>query len=227
MLLIVEDEKSIADILKLNLDLEGYDTKVIVDGLEALNFFRTKKNEIELLLLDVMIPGKNGFDICNEIRNSGSKVPIIFLTAKGQSEDRVRGLKSGADDYLVKPFNLEELLLRIKIVLKRNESHSDQNVYEFGANKINFGTWEISTATENKLTLTKKEIQLLKLLIEKRNLVVSRDEIIEKLWDASENASARTIDNLILNFRKYFEKNQKEPEFFHSIRGVGYKFTSI
>lgn len=220
--LIVEDEKSLSQILKFNIELEGYLTIIAENGLAALELFKQKK--IELVLLDVMLPNISGFDVCVEMKKVNPKIPIIFLSAKSESEDRIRGLRNGADDYLIKPFNLEELLLRINNVLKRNKSNQPDETIEFGCNKINFFTWEFCGVNNQSGTLTKKEIQLIKLLYDKKNKVVSRDEIIENLWGEHENSSSRTIDNLILNFRKYFEVNPREPKYFHAIRGVGYKF---
>ena len=172
-----------------------------------------------------MLPEINGFDLCAEFKKINPLVPVIFLTAKNSSTEKISGLKLGADDYIVKPFELEELLLRIANVVKRNQPKTS-TVYIFENGKINFDTFEITDTTGQKITLSKREIGLLKLLTEGENKVISRDEIIEKLWDVNENASSRTIDNYILSFRKYFEKNPKEPRHFHSIRGVGYKFTA-
>ncbi|MBC7863313.1 MAG: response regulator transcription factor [Bacteroidia bacterium] len=223
--LIVEDEKSISGILKLNLEMEGFVVLLAETGPEATELFQKNQESISIVLLDVMLPGLNGFEVCSFIKERKAQMPVIFLTAKGNSEDRIKGLKTGADDYLVKPFNLEELLLRINIVLKRSAKIKDTAVFEFGKNKIDFVTWEIKGVGGKSETISTREIKLLKLLTERKNEVVSRDEILEKLWDEDENPSSRTIDNLILNFRKYFEKNPREPQYFHSVRGVGYKFT--
>jgi two-component system alkaline phosphatase synthesis response regulator PhoP len=183
----------------------------------------------DLIILDVMLPELNGFDVCEEIRKENSRVPILFLTAKGTSADKVKGLKLGADDYLTKPFNLEELLLRIQILIKRYTipvaiTRSVER-YIFNDNEINFITYEIKGVNGMKTEITKREIALLKLLIERKGEVISREKILDEVWGAEAFPSSRTIDNYILAFRKYFEKNQKEPKHFHSIRGVGYKFT--
>jgi len=176
-----------------------------------------------------MLPEMNGYDVCEAIRKENIKVPILFLTAKGNSEDKIQGLKLGADDYLTKPFNLEELLLRVQILIKRSSVNGTRKLSEiinFGNNQINFTTYEIIGTNNTKLEITKREILLLKLLIERAGEVVSREEILDSVWGTDVYPSSRTIDNYILAFRKYFEKNPKEPKYFHSIRGVGYKFTN-
>jgi len=152
-------------------------------------------------------------------------VPIIFLTAKDGSPDRIAGLKKGADDYLTKPFVLEELLLRVNNLIKRTSKAPENTpeVYCFGGNEINFATYE-AQGNPGHFTLTKKEAMLLKLLIDRRNEVVSRQQILQSVWGYDVYPSTRTIDNFILSFRKYFEKDPKQPEFFQSVRGVGYKF---
>lgn len=228
VVLIAEDEKSLSQVLKLNMEMEGFDVFVAENGRQALEIFDEKKASIDLVLLDVMMPIVNGFEVCRIMKEQEPTIPIIFLTAKGESEDRIRGLKTGADDYLVKPFNLEELLLRIKNVLKRTKATNsrDEVLLKFGNNEVDFSTFQCRGFDGETHTLTKRECQLLKLLSEKKEQVVSRDEILEKLWDLHENPSARTIDNMILNFRKYFEENQREPRHFQSVRGVGYKFSA-
>ncbi|HEX8514586.1 MAG TPA: response regulator transcription factor [Bacteroidia bacterium] len=227
-ILLVEDEENLLKIIRLNLELEGYAVTTAVTGIEALKEFR--RNGFDIILLDVMLPEMNGFDVCEEIRKENKEVPVLFLTAKGSGEDRVQGLKLGADDYLTKPFNLEELLLRIRILLKRRSNiakpqSSTPDVFKFGNKEINFITYEITDVNGEKTQISKREIALLKLLIERRNEVISREEILDKVWGTDVYPSSRTIDNYILAFRKYFEKNQREPEHFHSVRGVGYKFT--
>lgn len=225
-ILLVEDEENLLKTIRLNLELEGYEVSIARSGSEALNEF--KKETFNLIILDVMLPEINGFDVCEQIRKENTKVPILFLTAKGSSSDKVQGLKLGADDYLTKPFNLEELLLRIQILVKRGnqqkESDKSLDSYSFGTNNVNFSTYVI-IGINGKAEISKKEIALLKLLIERKGEVVSREEILDSVWGKDAYPSSRTIDNYILAFRKYFEKNQREPIHFHSIRGVGYKFT--
>ncbi len=207
--------------------MEGYVVTSAVNGIEALNQFR--RGVFNLVILDVMMPEMNGFDVCEEIRKENSNVPVLFLTAKGSGAERVQGLKLGADDYLTKPFNLEELLLRVQILLKRGEPVSStekkMDSYSFGGNHINFVTYEIITYAGMQSEITKKEIALLSLLVERKGKVISREEILDKVWGTDVYPSSRTIDNYILAFRKFFEKDQKNPAHFHSIRGVGYKFT--
>lgn len=221
---IIEDELSLASTLKLNLELEQYKTIVSHTGNNALADFEKHKQHINLVILDVMLPDINGYEICKILKQKSPLTPIIFLTAKNQTINKIEGLKLGADDYITKPFDLEELLLRVSNLIKRTQKQTD-NVFIFSGGKINFQTFEITEISGALRTISKREIGLLQLLTQNANKVISRDEIIEKLWDINENASSRTIDNFILNFRKWFEKNPKEPLYFHSIRGVGYKFT--
>jgi len=223
-ILFVEDEESIRGAVKLNLEMEGYEVVATGNGRQAIKFFG--EQHFDLIILDIMLPEINGFEICEQIRLSNMDVPIIFLTAKDGATDRVTGLKRGADDYLTKPFNLEELLLRVNNLIKRT-SKSPENrpeVYEFGENKINFVTFE-AKGQAGEFMLTKKEAMLLKLLIDRNNEVVSRQQILQSVWGYDVYPSTRTIDNFILSFRKYFEKNSRNPVFFHSVRGIGYKFT--
>ena len=225
-ILLAEDEESLRELIELNLELEGYHIDSVVDGKAALE--KTKQAHYNLAILDVMLPLLDGFAVCESIRLENQELPIIFLTAKNTSSDRVLGLKLGADDYLAKPFNLEELLLRVQALIKRGLDRSAKSTelqsYHFGENKIDFAQYTISTFRGETITLTKKEIQLLKLLIDRKGEVVSRKQILEKVWGYDIFPSTRTIDNYILAFRKYFEKNPREPEFFFSIRSVGYKF---
>jgi two-component system alkaline phosphatase synthesis response regulator PhoP len=222
-ILVVEDEESLANTLALNLRLEGMDVMVAGNGPDAFMVFKNHAKNIDLVLLDVMLPGISGFDLFPELKKIKPSVPVIFLTARGQTPDKISGLKLGANDYIVKPFDLEELLLRVKNTLKQH-SPSPSSILKFNNCSVNFDTYEISDIHGDTFTLSKREIGLLKLLTSKANKVISRDEIIEALWEPDENASSRTIDNYILNFRKYFEKNPKKPEHFLSIRSVGYKF---
>jgi two-component system alkaline phosphatase synthesis response regulator PhoP len=225
-ILLAEDEESLRELIELNLELEGYHVDSVIDGKAALE--KTKQAHYNLAILDVMLPLLDGFAVCESIRLENQELPIIFLTAKNTSADRVLGLKLGADDYLAKPFNLEELLLRVQSLIKRgldrSVKSSELQSYHFGDNKIDFAQYTISTFRGEMITLTKKEIQLLKLLIDRKGEVVSRKQILEKVWGYDIFPSTRTIDNYILSFRKYFEKNPREPEFFFSIRSVGYKF---
>lgn len=222
---LVEDEVSIRDALKLNLELEGYEVIATGEGKQVLRIF--KEQHFDIVLLDVMLPEVSGLELCEQIRLVDIDVPIIFLTAKDTSADRIAGLKRGADDYIVKPFNLEELLLRIQILLRRSKGNTSTSLesFEFGPNNANFKTYE-ATGKNGPFKLTKKEAMLLKLLIERRGEVVSRQQILQSVWGYDVYPSTRTIDNFILSFRKYFEKDPKSPKFFHSVRGVGYKFVA-
>lgn len=222
-ILLAEDEELIRSTLSLNLEIEGFRVESVNNGRSALAAF--EKDNFQLIILDVMMPELGGFEVCEEIRRKNTEIPILFLTALSDSEQKIKGLKLGADDYITKPFSLEEFLLRVKILLKRNKINEIPSVYEFSYFIINFDSFEIKRKDKTIANLSKREINLLQLLIEQKNKVVSRDEILEKIWEIDENPSSRTIDNIILNFRKIFETNPKAPKHFHSIRGVGYKFT--
>ncbi len=225
-ILLVEDEEHLLEALKLNLELEGYHVTTATDGKKALKLF--KEERLNLVILDVMLPEIDGFKVAETIRLENSDIPILFLTAKNTSEDRVAGLKRGADDYLTKPFNLEELILRVGILVKRSlkgDEHKQLNSYKIGDKTINFNNYELVDASGSVTSLTKKETMLLKLLIERKGEAVSRETILETVWNYDVYPSTRTIDNFILSFRKYFESDSKHPKHFHSIRGVGYKFT--
>ncbi len=225
-ILLVEDEEHLLEALKLNLELEGYHVTTATDGKKALKAF--KEERLNLVILDVMLPEIDGFKVAETIRLENTEVPILFLTAKNTSEDRVAGLKRGADDYLTKPFNLEELILRVGILVKRSLKNDEQkqlNSYKIGDKTINFNNYELTDDAGTVTPLTKKETMLLKLLIERKGEAVSRETILETVWNYDVYPSTRTIDNFILSFRKYFENDSKHPKHFHSIRGVGYKFT--
>ncbi|MEL6866997.1 MAG: response regulator transcription factor [Bacteroidota bacterium] len=222
-ILLVEDEENIRDVVKLNLEMEDYEVVSTGNGREAVKL--TNEQHFDLLILDVMLPEIDGFQICEQVRLSNMEVPIIFLTAKDTTQDRIAGLKRGADDYLTKPFSLEELLLRVQILLKRsgNGKATSMEQYEFGPNEVNFRTFE-AKGRQGEFNLTKKEAMLLKLLIDRKNEVVSRQQILQSVWGYDVYPSTRTIDNFILSFRKYFEEDPKVPQHFLSVRGVGYKF---
>ena len=226
-ILLVEDEEHLIDAIKLNLEIEGYIVKVAEDGKKAIDLWENQR--FDLILLDVMLPNVDGLTVCETIRLKDSEIPILILSAKGSSTDKIQGLKAGADDYLLKPFNLEELLLRIQILIKKGEklrqSRPEVNdEYKFGENLVNFSTYQFKGVNGQEGQLTAREIQLIKLLIERKNEVVSRDTILELIWGVDVYPSTRTIDNYLLNFRKYFEVDPKAPLYFHSVRGIGYKF---
>ncbi|HAE30208.1 MAG TPA: DNA-binding response regulator [Flavobacteriales bacterium] len=221
---VVEDEVSISELLEINLRLEGYECEVFADGKAALEAIESRK--FDLILLDIMLPLVDGINVCEIIRLKDNETPILMLTAKNSSQDRIDGLKAGADDYLVKPFNLEELLLRIEKLLKRSGSKPvvSFNEFSFGQFTINFLTYEVRNSKGPITTLSKRQIMLIKLLIDRQGQVVSRQEILEKVWGFDVYPTTRTIDNYIVEFRKIFESNPKHPVHFYSIRGVGYKF---
>ncbi|ANH79670.1 DNA-binding response regulator [Niabella ginsenosidivorans] len=226
-ILLVEDEENLHEALKLNLELEGYTVTSAFDGVQALEAI---KNEyFDLVILDIMLPEMDGIAVAETIRLTNTEIPILMLSAKNTSNDKVLGLKKGADDYLTKPFNLEELLLRIQKLINKNQRLQEKstvgNSYTFGDNIIDFKAQEAVTKYAGKIQLSKKEAMLLKLLIENKNEVVPREKILQSVWGYNVYPTTRTIDNFILNFRKYFEKDSRNPEFFHSVRGVGYKYT--
>ena len=222
---LVEDEKSLSDLIQMNLEMEGYDVDSFQNGLDAFKI-ADKINKYQLVILDVMLPEVSGLDICREIRKF-SMVPILFLSAKGTTEDRIAGLKLGANDYLSKPFDLEELLLRVSVLIGKPMLIKENFLLKIGSKEIDFETFEVKdTDSNDSFTLSKKEIELLKLFSEKENIVLSRDEILDVVWGKDQFPTTRTIDNYILSFRKLFEEDPKNPVFFHSIRAVGYKFTN-
>lgn len=223
-ILLVEDEDSILNALTLNLEFEGFEVVTATDGKTALDLFRSQY--FNLIILDIMIPVLSGLDVCEQIRLTDTETPIIFLTARDTIPSKIIGLKKGADDYLTKPFSFEELLLRIRNLIKRSAHIPTEiaDTYSFGENKVNFKTFE-ATGINGNFELTLKEAKLIKLLVERKNQVVSRQQILQAVWGYEVYPSTRTIDNFILSFRKYFEKDQKNPEYFFSIRGVGYKFS--
>lgn len=227
--LLVEDEENLHEALKLNLELEGYSVTSAYDGNKAL---KAVENEyFDLIIMDVMLPELDGISVTERIRIQNIDTPILILSAKSTTLDKVAGLKKGADDYLTKPFDLEELLLRVAKLIQKNrklqdrESISDE--FSFGNNHILFNAQQATTWEDKTIELSKKETMLLKLLFENRNEVVTREKILQVVWGYNVFPATRTIDNFILNFRKYFEKDSRSPKYFHSVRGVGYKFTDI
>ncbi len=226
-ILLVEDEENLLEALKLNLELEGYEVTAAGDGVAAL---KAVENEyFDLIIMDVMLPEMDGISATESIRLRKNEVPILILSAKNQSSDRVMGLKKGADDYLTKPFNLEELLLRVEKLIEKNKRLQEKNplgdVYSFGNNAVDFKAQEATSFKGEKIQLSKKESMLLQLLIENKGEVVSREKILQVVWGYNVYPTTRTIDNFILNFRKYFEQDSRNPRYFQSARGVGYKFT--
>lgn len=222
-ILLVEDEKTLHEAIRLNLELEGFKVISAFDGAEAVNLHKGTK--IDLILLDVMMPKLNGFDVCEKIRLSDQKIPILFLTARDEIDDRIKGLTLGADDYITKPFNMKELLLRIKNILKRLNSE-DTNIwseYTINGHIIDLESFSVRKSDKTSVQLSEKQAKLLKLLIDNKENVVSRKEILQKIWEYERIPNTRTIDNVILSFRKIFDPS--ESSHFQSVRGVGYKFT--
>lgn len=227
-ILLVEDEPNIRENLKLNLELEGYEVVAVPDGTAAVKTFREQR--FNGVVLDIMLPQMDGLAVCEQIRLEDREIPVLFLTAKDSSKDVVAGLKTGADDYLTKPFHLEELLLRVGNLVQRNlranaPEAAKAHEYRFGDNSVNFSTYE-AVGKDGPVRLTNKEVKLLQLLVDRKGEVVSRQHILQTVWGYDVFPSTRTIDNFILAFRKYFEADPKNPRHFHSVRGVGYKFTA-
>jgi two-component system alkaline phosphatase synthesis response regulator PhoP len=225
-ILLVEDEKSLCDTLALNLELAGYEVEKVYQGNEALNTFA--RSRFDLIILDIMLPGMNGIEICTRIRRENRQVLILFLSARNLGSERVEGLRAGADDYLSKPFNLDELLLRVEILLRRIPGTATLEEYngmqKFKSFSVDLNNYILHTNNHEEVTLTPKEAKLLRLLLSKKNQAVSRDEILDQVWGYDNFPSGRTIDNFIMNFRKYVGDDPRNPAHFISVRGVGYMF---
>jgi DNA-binding response OmpR family regulator len=224
-ILLVEDEETLAAGLEYNLNEEGYAVKWAKNGKEAIEFFTSEK--FDLIVLDIMLPYIDGFEVAERVRMIDPQMPILMLTAKTESADKVKGLEKGADDYLTKPFHLQELLLRIKGMLKRKSWYKSasekQPVYNFGNNKINFENLMCSNH-EKEFRLTPHEAMVLKYLIEHKGEIVSRKELLENVWHLNSNVETRTVDIFIGRLRKYFETDPGNPRYIKSIRGSGYLF---
>lgn len=220
---LVEDEQNLVDLIKLNLEMEAMKVTVYSDGIEAKLHFEHSLR-FDLIILDVMLPNYSGFDLCKQIRDV-SDVPILFLSAKGTTQDRIKGLKLGANDYLPKPFDLEELLLRIHVLTSKPEVKL--NTLTLAEKTIHWDSYEVLNAHGEVIhSFSKKEAALLEFFIQNEGKVVSRNEILDHVWGKDQFPTSRTIDNFVLSFRKLFESNNsKELKHFHSVRGVGYKFT--
>lgn len=227
VILLVEDEENLHEALKLNLELEGYQVVSALDGKQALKALQNQY--FDLMILDIMLPEMDGIEVLESIRIQNNNLPVLVLSAKNTSADRVLGLKKGADDYLTKPFNLEELLLRVQKLIEKNKKLLDKetigDIYQFGKNSVDFSAQEAINKNGEHIQLSKKEAMLLKLLFENKNEVVPREKILQTVWGYNVYPTTRTIDNFILNFRKYFEEDSRNPRYFHSVRGVGYKYS--
>ncbi len=227
-ILLVEDEQNLHEALKLNLEMEGYEVTSAFDGDEAIK--KIESAYFDLIIMDIMLPNLDGISITENVRVHNNEVPILMLSAKNAPADKVLGLKKGADDYLTKPFNLEELLIRVSKLIEKNKriqvKESIGDHYQFGNNQLDFKALEAITYNGISIPLSKKEALLLKLLIENKGEVVTREKILQVVWGYNVYPTTRTIDNFILNFRKYFEEDSRNPRYFHSVRGMGYKYTS-
>lgn len=225
--LLVEDEEHLHETLRLNLELEGYEVTSAYDGSQAMKSIQ--QEYFDVIVLDIMLPEMDGISVTESVRLQNNDVPILILSAKNTPADKITGLKKGADDYLTKPFNLEELLLRVDKLISKNKRIQDRetvgDIYSFGSNKVDFKAQEATIKDGSVISLSKKEAMLLKLLVENKNEVVTREKILQTVWGYNVYPTTRTIDNFILNFRKYFEEDTRNPRYFHSVRGVGYKYT--
>lgn len=231
-LLVVEDESHLAAGLKLNLELEGFAVDVAETARQAGQFL-VRPHLYGAIVLDVMLPDLDGFDLCGKLRAAGNYTPVIMLTARSSPHDRVRGLEVGADDYLVKPFELSELLARIRSLLRRRQWESDNagkdvsaGILQFGATRVNFDTHE-ATVDSKPLRLTQLELALLRYFADHPDRVLSREELLENVWQLRNYPNTRTVDNFVLRLRKYFEPDPSRPVHFLSTRGSGYQFCPV
>jgi two-component system OmpR family response regulator len=239
-ILIVEDDAHIARGLKLNLEAEGYRATIAADGATGVELAIDPRQTVDLILLDLMLPGMSGYAVCETLRNRGYEQPVVILSARTLTEDRVRGFNSGADVYLQKPFDLEELLSVVRNQLQRRRGRSDSesnraggketetsvpDVYQFGEATVNFDTYEVRVA-EREVRLTSLEMKLLRYFVEHAGSVVSRAELLEEVWGLNRIPTTRTVDNFLLNLRKVFERDPANPRHFLSVRGAGYRFVA-
>ena len=233
--LIVEDEKHLADGLRYNLNAEGYDVQTVGTGEDAFSLLVERNKTYDVVVLDVMLPGIDGFSLASRLRSQGYFVPILMLTARGRAEDVLRGFEAGADDYLPKPFELSVLLARINALLRRREwFHKDRNrvsangssqVFDFSGKTIDFAALELRSGSQT-VNLTLMEADLLRYLINHEGKIVSRSAILEDVWGLREDTDTRAIDNFIVRLRKYIEDEPSHPRHLLTVRGVGYKFVS-
>lgn len=223
-ILIVEDEPAMRMGLKDNFEFEGYEVEMAVDGQEGLD--KVNGGRFDLIILDVMMPKMSGFDVCKALRKMGIMTPIIFLTAKSEEIDKVLGLELGADDYLTKPFSLRELLARVKAILRRVDSQtgskSSQGQIQLGRLSVDLDQYTATLAGE-AVRMSHKEYEILQFLIEKKNEVVSRYDLLNKVWGYESQPTTRTVDNFILRLRQRIEENPNDPKVILTVHGVGYK----
>jgi len=225
-ILLVEDDEDLAAGVRENLVAEGYRTRVAGDGEEGLRLALHQR--FDLVVLDVMLPGRDGFDVCRSLRENGCEVPVLFLTARDSPDDRVRGLREGGDDYLTKPFDLQEMLARVAAILRRQRWYAGDGVevaLRFGGNEVDLLRYTGTDRHGGEHELTHKEAQILKCLAEREGQVVTRDQILDRVWGDGAFPSSRTVDNFIVRLRRRFEIDPGRPEHFHPVHGAGYRFT--
>ena len=228
--LVVEDEQHIAFGIKYNLEAEGYEAEVVGDGPAALDLLETDPQGFDLVILDLMLPGMSGYNICETLRRQGNDIPVLILSARTLVEDRIRGYDVGADQYLEKPFELEELLSMVRnLLVRRSKATAGERAvgptYEFGRVEVNFDTYGVSVDGK-PIRLTHTEMKLLRYFIENEGSVVTRAQLLEHVWGLNHSPTTRTVDNFIVNLRKYFEIDPAHPQHFLSVRGAGYRFVS-
>lgn len=235
-ILIVEDEQHLAFGIKYNLEAEGYEVLTASDGPAALKIVAAERKAdgscgVDLIILDIMLPGMSGYAVCESLRNSGVEIPILVLSARTLLEDRVRGYDVGADQYLQKPFELEELLSITRNLLARRSrtarvaGRECEPSFQFGRAQVNFDTFRV-TVDNQPIRLTSTEMKLLKYFVENEGLVVTRQQLLENVWGLSHTPVTRTVDNFIVNLRRYFETDPARPRYFLSVRGTGYQFVA-
>jgi two-component system OmpR family response regulator len=231
-ILVVEDEQHLAFGIKYNLEAEGFEVTTAGDGPAALAIIEEDPQGIDLVILDLMLPGMSGYAVCESLREKGNDVPVLMLSARTLVEDRIRGYDVGADQYLQKPFELEELLSMTRNLLARRTKVSQRPgeatvgpVYNFGRATVNFDTFDVTVAGE-RVRLTHTEMKLVRYFVEKEGVVVTRAELLEHVWGMSHMPTTRTVDNFIVNLRKYFEEDPAKPKHFLSVRGAGYRFVA-
>jgi two-component system alkaline phosphatase synthesis response regulator PhoP len=225
-LLVVEDEAHLAEVIADNLEFEGYQVEVIADGAQALE--RIQAERPDLVLLDVMLPGMDGFEVCKHLRDDRNDVPILFLTARSSEDDRVKGLELGGDDYLGKPFDLRELMLRVKAILKRTRWYEGPSVagdrLALGDAEVDFKRY-VAVVGDDEIELSQREAMILRCLAERPGEVVERSEILDRVWGYDAFPTSRTIDNFIVRLRRVLEPDPKNPRYIHTVRGAGYRLT--
>lgn len=221
--LLVEDELHIAQGLVFNLKADGYAVTHVESGEEALDEF--SRNEFSLVVLDLMLPGISGYEVCRQLRENNPRLPVLILSARSEEHDRVKGLEQGADDYLTKPFSLDEFLLRIRGMLKRSEWYQPETAQKlsFGGNQVDLAEGRGRTAA-GEVLLTEQELKLLRAFAEREGRLVERAELLQAAWGMAPDTETRTLDNFIVRLRKYFETDPAEPKHFLTVRGRGYRF---